>query len=306
MAARPRRGKQLSLMVPPTPQPQDETDSESDNGMEEEVGEEDEEEEMIQDEQVERSSGSESSPKVKSRKIIPVRGGKQLRFLGRHKQEKRVRLPQKRKAKQALGESDDHSEEDFRPPPTPRVALPHDRLRDGERELTPLNIREPQEVSKIYGELIDACHSKNQKNMIHSTCPNTFSVLLTTFLILKIIDLENDTGFDENFQDVMSKNIKKGHALFKHLMKGSMGPSADEFHGDEERRTIGGPGDMYLAFLHTKISSNIIRNRAERIGSGASIFSVDAYLNSLVILENLKILIFLFSKFELYLICRLI
>lgn len=89
--------------------------------------------------------------------------------------------------------------------------------------------------------------------------------------IFNISELEADTGYDRNFEKEMKKNIDAGKAVFDCLLKqtGNM-------------TKIGGHGDMYIAFLHTKISSNIIRSRAERIGSGASVFSVDAFLSSLV------------------------
>lgn len=94
------------------------------------------------------------------------------------------------------------------------------------------------------------------------------------------VDFEQDTGFDEKFQQEFSRNLARGQALFEHVKNGLIeSPDMESFGG---RRNIGGPGDMYLVCLHTKISSNILRNKAESIGSGASIFSVEQLIDRLV------------------------
>ncbi|CAG7831044.1 unnamed protein product [Allacma fusca] len=69
-------------------------------------------------------------------------------------------------------------------------------------------------------------------------------------------------GIETELKDLMTKNITEGNELFK--------------------RIGGGPGDMYMAFLHTKIYSGMILSKAEKIGSSMSGFTVDAFLQALI------------------------
>ncbi|CAL8080422.1 unnamed protein product [Orchesella dallaii] len=102
-----------------------------------------------------------------------------------------------------------------------------------------------------------------------------------TELIETCNSLEMDQGVNQNFQKVMTENIERGKKLFERLARGAE-PSTQEFDSTGRRQgKSGGPADMYLAFLHTKLSSGIVRNRAERIGTGATIFTLDMFIESL-------------------------
>lgn len=59
----------------------------------------------------------------------------------------------------------------------------------------------------------------------------------------------------------MEQNINQGKELFDKIGEG--------------------PGDMYMAFLHSKMCSEMILAKSERIGSSSSGFTLDGYINAI-------------------------
>ncbi|CAG7833731.1 unnamed protein product [Allacma fusca] len=70
-------------------------------------------------------------------------------------------------------------------------------------------------------------------------------------------------GIEQDLKEKMAKNITEGNELFKKI-------------------GAGGPGEMYMAFLHTKMCSGMILSKTETIGTSLCGFTFDGFIFALL------------------------
>ncbi|OXA51994.1 hypothetical protein Fcan01_13468 [Folsomia candida] len=102
----------------------------------------------------------------------------------------------------------------------------------------------------------------------------------------KLIDdcrkLEKREGFSSDVQAVMTKNIQSASSLFQQLSHTQPQVASENANRSQiMTETVGStPGDLYMAFLHTKMISEVLRSKTDSIGASNSGFKMDEFISN--------------------------